>query len=83
MCDAVNCQEGAVTWIPTGELSPSLLDAVFEIPRTESYEDWASQPQVLGLCRVHYRQIRRRDGYTLGYRLRNGKIRAYVKEEHF
>jgi hypothetical protein len=37
----------------------------------------------LALCRKHYKWIRTRDGFTLGYRIINGRTRAYVKEEYF
>ena len=80
MCDAIGCGDGWVTLIPSGAVSPSRLEALFDQPRDQPWQD---QKEVLALCRKHQRLLRRKDGVTLGYHRYNGKLRAYVKEEHF
>jgi hypothetical protein len=60
-----------------------IREAVFGLSLPESYDEWRAHPQFIQMCKQHYKQVHRKDGYTLGYRLRNGKIRAYVKEDHY
>ena len=38
---------------------------------------------LMTLCGKHYRQAKREDGVTLGYRTRRGKTKAHVEIEHF
>lgn len=82
-CDYRGCAARAGTYIPAGPLNLSLREALFGYEQSECYDGWAANPQFYGLCNTHYRIVKRRDGITLGYRKSRGKLRAYVKEEHF
>lgn len=82
-CQATGCSRPWATAVPTGDIRLSLRQAIFDIDMPHSYEEWQKQGHTIQMCREHYRLIHRKDGVTLGYRVRNGKISAYVKEEHF
>jgi hypothetical protein len=74
-CGAVGCAQPWISLLPTGDIKLTILQAVFGLD--------AGEGEVVRVCRGHYRKIRSQDGYTLGYTKVNGKIKAYVKEEHF
>lgn len=83
LCQASGCPRPWVTAVLKGAVSLALREAIFNMPAPESYEEWEAQGQLLVMCREHYRLIHKRDGVTLGYRAHNGKVRAYVREEHY
>jgi hypothetical protein len=82
-CDYARCTARAGCYIPVREISLSVREALLGYEQSQCYKGWESNPFFYGLCAQHYRQLRRKDGYALGYRTINGKIRAYVKEEYF
>lgn len=51
--------------------------------RPENYEEWKRYPTHVLVCHKHFSELRTKNGRVLGYRKRDGKIRAYVKEELF
>lgn len=60
------------------------------VPLREMGKKWAGyvpeerrQHGSIMLCGKHYRQAKREDGVTLGYRTRRGKTKAHVEIEHF
>ena len=73
-CVVSGCKQQWVSLIPTRQIRPSL-----ELALTNSDQ----LREVLALCREHIRKLRRADGVVLGYRYRNGILRAYVKDEFF
>lgn len=74
ICVVSGCKRKWIVLLPTRHIRPSL-----EIALTKS----DTLREVLALCRDHYRLVRRADGIVLGYRYRNGKLRAYVKHDLF
>jgi hypothetical protein len=80
---AIDCTARWGTLIPSGEVNLSIIQAVFGFDAPASYDEWQVYPHCLAICQKHYRQLRRSDGYTLGYRYQNGKTVAFVKTEHF
>ena len=80
---AQGCSQPWAHSVRTGDAGLSLREAVFGLSVPQSYDEWAAHPMHIQMCRQHYRQVHRRDGYTLGYRLRDGKMQVYVKEEHY
>jgi hypothetical protein len=76
-CFAPVCPERAATEVLKGLISLPLREAVLGDAGTDP------RIQFVAVCRKHYRQLHRRDGVTLGYRKVDGKVRAYIKEEHW
>jgi hypothetical protein len=71
--------------IPREEVRVDRREAMFGIPALSGlgYRTWSATPFYLNVCARHYTVLRRSDGVELGYRVRNGKMRAYVKHEYF
>jgi hypothetical protein len=82
-CHAPGCGERVSCYIPFGEVRETLRQALFDLDTPASYAEWQAHPFTIRMCARHYRMTRSRDGRTLAFQYRNGKIRAYVKEEHY
>lgn len=80
---AQGCDKPWAVSVLAGNIRLQIREAVFNRPLAETYEEWAAQGQFLLMCHEHYRSVYRKDGYTLGYRQHNGKLRAYVRERHY
>lgn len=72
---AQGCNSPWATLIRAGDISLRIREAVFGLE--------PGQTQLVAMCQKHYRQVHRKDGYTLGYRMRSGKLRTYVISEHY
>jgi hypothetical protein len=83
LCDVTDCSAAAGVLIHAGQVALPLRQALLGYEESTCYQDWADRPRMYFLCQKHHRYLLRRDGYTLGYRKHNGKIRAYVIEQHF
>lgn len=83
LCDVLDCDAPAAVLIHAGEVRLPLRQALLGYELPSSYDEWAANPRVYWLCKKHHRYLLRQDGYTLGYRMRNGKISAYVIDQHF
>lgn len=68
-CGIEGCTGRWAVLLPSNALTYKTANAI--IPDGED--------QIL-LCSRHYRALRSREGFILGYHFRNGKIRGYVKE---
>lgn len=72
---AQGCKKPWASAVRAGDVNVRIREAVFGLEPGEV--------QLIAMCREHYRQVHRADGYTLGYHLRGGKIKAYVIAEHY
>jgi len=70
-CCITGCDAKWAVLLPSNALSYKTANAIIPDGKDEAL-----------LCSRHYRAIRNKEGYTLGYRMVNGKIRGYVKEWH-
>ena len=79
------CSRGWSDAIPREQVHADRREAMFGIPALSGlgYEMWEAAPFFLQVCGKHYSLLRRADGVEIGYRQVNGKMRAYVKAEHF
>lgn len=68
-CDIDGCTNRWAVLLPSNAMSYKTANAILPDDRDEAL-----------LCSRHYRAIRNREGFILGYRFQNGKVRGYVKE---
>lgn len=68
-CDITDCDGRWAVLLPSNVLSYRTAAAI--IPDGSDHAL---------LCSRHYRAIRSKEGYILGYRFHDGKVRGYVKE---
>jgi hypothetical protein len=71
-CQVSECAGSVAIWLPTRPIRYSLLLALFN-----------DTPDIVAICKPHYKMLHRADGITLGYRVRQGKLQAYVKDVHY
>lgn len=70
-CDVRECDGKRSVFFDPGVVRNSLIPVIFS-------DD--IDPHLVGVCQIHYRQIRWRHGTDLAYHMRNGKVSAYVKD---
>jgi hypothetical protein len=71
---AQGCDKPWTVLLPDWKIRPSVIHAVFG--DLDYLDGWL-------VCHRHYKGLRAAGGYTLGWHKVNGKVRAFVKEEHF
>lgn len=70
-CDVRECNGRCSVFFDPAVVRASLIPVIFK----DSSDD-----HLVGTCQKHYGQIRYRHGTDLAYKIRGGKVRAYVKD---
>ena len=58
-------------------MAPTLYEAVFGVEMSKDIDQWKA------VCSRHYSKLKNTDGIILGYHYRDGKVRAFIKDEAF
>ena len=83
-CWIIDCHANLGVWIPLAQIRCSVLPDLFGLPdRPHSYAEWERTPAFAGVCQAHYRRLRTKHGTELGYTMRHGQVRRFVKDTYF